>query len=350
MSKSFYKTFENVTYPCYWLGHDGELWLNKAAEEAEPFGDFVTVRRILEAAAREMAASNRSGGRNLPFLADALRLQGLSVLPVEGGILAACTVQGELPVTAFSSQLREPLTNVFAVLPLVAKKLDDPDAAYLEEIQDNCYSLLRLTQNLEDAGRLETRTPPMVLLDYPTLVNSLAFCVSTVCKERGVPVEVSIPEENIAVKGDSRFLSSAILNVLRNSIQYTRDGNTIRIKMVRAGSRVLLTIEDKGLGIKPEHLTHIFEPYFSMDPYGDGGLAPGLGLGLSLMQQTVRSFGGSVTAESTFGEGTRITIALPIADEPAGEAVLSSDPADYLLNRYSPVYVQLSGYCRLPGL
>ncbi len=118
----------------------------------------------------------------------------------------------------------------------------------------------------------------------------------------------------------------------------------------RTGKHVTLTVQDKGLGIKPEFLEHIFEPFFSMDPYGDSTLRPGLGLGLSVLRETVCGFGGTVNAESRFGEGTSIHASVPLATVDDADTILESASADYLTNRYSSVYVQMCGLCRLPSL
>ncbi len=347
MTHKFYESFASVPYPCYWLGGDGIFWSNTAANDARGlWADTDAMHRLLDAFARGMRTGEAAGAQSLPVLTDALRLQGLTVIPHPDGIFATASEDGASPVSAFSGQLREPLANIFAVLPLLAKRLDGSDLRYAEEIQQSCYYLLRLTENLETAGRVEKQTFEMHTLDMAALVESLCVCAESVCKERGIHIEKEITGP-LPVKADAKVLSSVFLNILRNSLQYTRDGNVIRIRLAKKGDRAVLTMEDKGLGIRAENLPHVFEPYFSMDPYGDSAERPGLGLGLSIVRESVQRFRGSVAAESRFGEGTGIHISLPLAQEE--EELLGSDAADYLLNRYSPVYVQLSGLCRLPG-
>ena len=91
----------------------------------------------------------------------------------------------------------------------------------------------------------------------------------------------------------------------------------------------------------------IFESFFSADPYGDTPERPGAGLGLAVARDLAMALGGTISAESCAGEYTRIHLSLPLAE--TGGDVFVSDAADYLLNRYSPVYVQLAGFCRMPG-
>ena len=348
MTIQIYQLFNDASYPCFWLGDDGSFWMNDAANNAAPpLSDRNAVRHILFTASR-LATQLGKDAFMLPLLSDALRQQSLTLMPLPGGLLATASSHYEAPIGAFSAQIREPLKNIFAVLPLLNKRLEDAELLFTEEIQENCYTLLRLSSNLESVGRLEQNTVNPQVVDLGTLVESITFCAQSVCRDRGVPIEAIIPDHATPVKADVSMLSQAILNMMRNSLQYTQEGNKITLRVSQTRERVILTVEDKGIGIKPEHLGMIFEPYFSVEPYGDGEPRPGLGLGLATVREIVGFMGGTVAAESRFGEGSRITIALPVAA--VNTEVLESNPADYLLNRYSPVYIQLSGLCRLPNL
>ncbi len=348
MDYPFLQPFARAPYPCYWLAADGSFWTNEVAQESDrlPFR-IDTVYRMLTA-----LAENGQGEASFPaqpWLGGAVQLGGLSILPLEGGLLAAATGVFEPPVFTIGSQLREPITNIFAILPLLAKRLEDADTRYLDEIQRNSYALLRLTANLECAGAVKDHALELAPIDLAAEMRSLVEGVCMVCGEQGIPIELDLPETPQPVMGEARYLSEAVLNLIRNSMQYTRDGNHIRVAVRTTGQRVVLTVEDAGLGIKPENLGRVFEPYFSADPYADGAPSPGLGLGLSVAQDIIRCHGGVLTCESAFGEGSRFTVALPRA-EGNEETPLGGGAADYLLNRYSPIYIQLAGFCRLPGV
>ncbi|MGD9559709.1 MAG: sensor histidine kinase [Oscillospiraceae bacterium] len=348
MPNPIFKPYKTVAYPCFLLQANGQLLMNDCAKAADPpFSDAATMQRLLTVAAQELARGQGPKTTLLPLLTGALGTRTLTLIPLEQGLLAVATHQHEAPATAFSSQIRDPLTNIFATLPLITKRLDDPDLRYTDEIQANCYQLLRLANNLETAARLERRQFDARPLDLTALVSSLCFCADSICKDQGIPIEWHLPDTPLAVRADARLLGEGILNLLRNSLQYTRDGNHITVRLKTVGAQALLTVEDAGLGVLPENLERIFEPYFSVDPYGDSHMQPGLGLGLAVARQIFTSFGGSVAAESQFGKGTRISVALPL--DPGQDDMLGSDPSSYLLNRYSPVYIQLCGYCRLPN-
>lgn len=340
--------FQNMPYPCLLLADNGTLYSNDAAKKAgPPFADEAAMAKILRTTAQELSHRG-SGATTRPFLTDALNMRTMTVMQTGDGLLAIATEEKESPVYAFSSQMRERLTDIFATLPILSAHADEEDLRYTEEIQANCYQLLRLASNLESAGMVEQKRFDIQPVDLTALLESLRQSLDTVGRGLSVPLEWSLPKEELPVKANPRLLSQAILNLIRNSMAYTRDGNRITITLEKAAGRALLTVEDRGLGIKPEFVDRIFEPYFSIDPYGDNHLRPGVGLGLAVVRETVCGFGGTVNVESRFGEGTKIFCALPLSTD--AEELLQGDGAEYLINRYSPVYVQLCGYVRLPLL
>ena len=348
MTPLAFQPFENVLFPCFLLGKDGNLYRNDAAlNSGPPLSDEAAMTSLLRASAQQMSTGDTAIS-NRPLLSDALRKRSLTLMDTEDGLLAVAAQETNSPVSAFSSQMRERLTNIFATLPLLNNYIEDQHLHFAEEIQANCYQLLRLASNLEDTGIVENRRYNLQPVDLTSLVSSLCDGVNAVALKRQVDLECIVPKHPIVVQADSRLVSSALLNILRNSIAYTRDGNRITVKLSTSGKNALLTVEDKGLGILPKNITRIFDPYFSSDPYGDDNMRPGVGLGLSVAREAITAMGGTVSAESRFGEGTRIIMFMPLDN--SGEDALYSAPAGYLLNRYSPIYIQLCGHCFLPGL
>ena len=349
MAQELFQPFLSVPYPCYWISDSGDFLMNEAAGHAcTPLSDKEAMARILRSALQEHRQKAVCAAYTLPLLTDALSMRTLTLLPNEEGLVAVAVDEQTAPVEAFSTEMREPLTNIFAPLPLLTSRLDDMDVRYTDEIQANCYQLLRLASNLENGSRVEKKLFHLTPVDACAHVDALCYSASSVCRERGVPIEWSVPAGPLPVRADSHLMGEAILNLIRNSLQFTQDGNHIFVKLEAVGGYASLTVEDHGLGIRPENLEHVFDPYYSVCPYGDSNVKPGLGLGLSVVRQTICGFGGTVTIESRFGEGTRVHSAIPLAK--SCDNVMGSDPADYLLNRYSPIYVQLCGYCRLPHL
>ncbi len=117
------------------------------------------------------------------------------------------------------------------------------------------------------------------------------------------------------VRGDPDLLRQLVYGLLDNSVRYTPEGGRIRVA-VRAEHhrRVVLTISDTGVGIAPEHLKHIFEPFYraiAERPRREQQV--GTGLGLALADWIVRAHGGTISVRSTVGEGTTFAVELPLA-------------------------------------
>jgi signal transduction histidine kinase len=130
-----------------------------------------------------------------------------------------------------------------------------------------------------------------------------------------IDVEPGLPE----VVADESQLRQALLNLVRNAKEAMPDGGRIGLEVSRAAEgQVRLVLADSGLGIPPENLANIFEPFFSTK-------AKGTGLGLALVQQIVSEHGGRIEVDCPPGGGTRLSILLPVAkaqaaDLAAGEA------------------------------
>lgn len=350
MNTTFYTAFQNEPYPCFWYGQNHTFWWNNAVESIDNFNDILTaVKNHLQASIKNRKTA--AGTKFVQLPTSGAPILQLMIIPHASGIFASLPQDDALlPAHNLSAQLREPITNIFATLPLLMRKSDEDAAPYAESVQANCYSLLRVANNLESSSRIQRRALHLQYVDFGTLIGSVVASTNSICRQNGVPITYSVPASPLLVKADAVLLQESMLNLIRNSLQYTRDSNQIHIKLYKTGGRAVLCVEDRGMGIKPEYLESIFTPNFSIDPYGDTVLKPGLGLGLTIAAQTAYALKGTIAAESTFGEGTKITLALPLAMPPEDEPPLRSDPADFLMNRYSPVYIQLSGLCRLPAL
>lgn len=349
MPQNSFAPFMQAPYPCYWLPHEGDFALNPAAVQLSyPAPSADQVREIMEAAAQNMRRAGVFAPAQLPLSPGALQTQALTLLPFPDGLAGVLRPGARQPLLAFGRQMREPISNMFATLPLLAKQRDDAQAPYLERLQQNCYALLRNVSKLECAGLLENGEYERSTFDFGAMVSALCASVADVCKGAGAPLRTRLTAEALPVRGSAALLEQAVLNLLRNSMQYTREGNEINVSLTKKSGHALLVVADAGLGIRPENLGRVFEAYFSADPYADTDSGPGLGLGLATVRQTAQAFGGRVAIESRFGEGTSVSLSLPLDDAPATR--LESDRADYLLNQYSPLFIHLEGFCRVPRL
>ncbi|HVE56292.1 MAG TPA: HAMP domain-containing sensor histidine kinase [Pyrinomonadaceae bacterium] len=139
--------------------------------------------------------------------------------------------------------------------------------------------------------------------------NALGEC-QTLIDEKGFTVEKEIAENLPPVKADANALSQAIQNLIFNSLKYSNGEKWLKISAKNGEGRVKIAVEDKGIGIAPKDLKHIFEPFFRAKAVVDEQIH-GNGLGLSLVKETIEAHGGKISVESEIGKGSKFIVHLP---------------------------------------
>jgi signal transduction histidine kinase len=144
-------------------------------------------------------------------------------------------------------------------------------------------------------------------VDLTSLVNEVAEVVEPQARDANVQVIVDCPVELPRISGDRPMLRQALLNLALNACQAMPNGGSLRFRGRQASDRrVSLAVEDTGVGIPPEHLSRIFDLYFTTKDAGSG-------IGLSMVYRTVQLHDGSIEVQSTPGHGTVFTLLLPQA-------------------------------------
>ncbi|MDO5601586.1 MAG: HAMP domain-containing sensor histidine kinase [Oscillospiraceae bacterium] len=341
---------EHASYPCFLL--DKSLFVlreNEAARQPayRPLLQSGSFENYLTPASRRTLNEGKSAVQPLYLLAYSVSY--LTVLPCTEGYFAFLSDSPSREGAPwFSAEVREALDNIFVLLPHIEQALSDQTdgLACTERLAKNCYRILRTNNNITTANALASgHAFSFEAVELSSFLEELCESVRIVCRPTGVPLSFQ-SGGSCVVNANRYLLELAFTNLLLNSFFYTRDGNEISVALHISGKNALVTVRDRGLGIKPEVLSHLFEPYFSADPYCDGASRPGLGLGLALAFEAVRSMKGRINVESEFGEGSCFSVSLPLTQD--AEAHFSSAPSDYLINRYSTVYVQMSPVCRFP--
>ena len=145
----------------------------------------------------------------------------------------------------------------------------------------------------------------------PTRIDELVEAVTReltpLAAARRLDVSVSAPP--IVCMGDPERLHDAVTNVVMNAIQYNVEGGRVRVEVREAGGQAEIVVADSGVGIAPEHLPHVFEPFFRADPARSRD-AGGSGLGLAVARAAIRQHGGDIDCRSEPGRGTTCVIRL----------------------------------------
>lgn len=249
----------------------------------------------------------------------------------------------------FSAQFRSPITEVLLQYPLLLKHTDEKGCEVAYSIENSMYQLLRNVKNIELYSSLEKTHFTFEILDIVELVHCVRDAVNTVSK---IKIGVSACPGPIYVEGNRAIQIHALLGLIRNAMTYTQDEYSINLFMEATLNRVIIKVCDIGKGIKEEYQNQVFEPFFSVNPYGDEAEEPGLGLDLAILDRLLQHLGGSrPVATSEFGEGNAIAFSIPFimnAAEIDAHSIKKCDLGELLTNRFSSLYLQLSGFCRYP--
>jgi len=174
---------------------------------------------------------------------------------------------------------------------------------------------------LEEVDRIDQTVTAMLQLSQPPatrrqtlnlteLVRSVFRFVRAYAHKRGVVITVEANNEPVQIHGDERELRQVITNLLLNACQACRDnGRVVAAVSAATGAEAaaLIEITDNGIGISPEHLPRLFEPFFTTRPQGTG-------LGLPYCRDVLERHGGTIDVGSTPGEGTRVRLRLPLTE------------------------------------
>lgn len=217
-------------------------------------------------------------------------------------------------------ELRNPLMPIGTVAVLLGKVTDIDQLPRLSAIIERQVThMARLIDDLLDAarvatGKLHLERERIDLRDV--FVNVLDVCQPAM-DGRGQTFVSRLPDRALIVEGDLIRLTQVFTNLLGNASKYTHaDGDITLDCRVDAqgggGEEVVVTLADNGIGISPEALPHIWEP-FVQDPLAIGFSKEGLGVGLTLVRELVQAHGGSVAASSAgAGWGSAFTVVLPL--------------------------------------
>ncbi|HNC08781.1 MAG TPA: PAS domain S-box protein, partial [Anaerolineales bacterium] len=221
-------------------------------------------------------------------------------------------------LASMSHELRTPLTGILGLSESMQMntygELNERQKKITKSIYDSGQHLLDLINDILDlskieAGKLEIQRSPTLFAD---ICRAGLQLTKGMAHQKQLQVDAVIPDEPIILNLDMRRIKQVVVNLLSNAIKFTPEGGELGLVVEpdEAHEQVRLIVWDKGIGIKPENLPRLFQPFTQID----SNLAreySGTGLGLSLVKSLVELHQGSVEVESVFGEGSRFTVTLP---------------------------------------
>jgi two-component system sensor histidine kinase CpxA len=216
-----------------------------------------------------------------------------------------------------SHELRSPLARLNVALGLARQRSGSESATMLERIELEAARLNELIGRLLTLARMEDgeQRVPSTPVPLNDVVEAVTEDAEFEAQARHCHVHSEIPEGSWAVRGDASLLHSAIENVVRNAIRYTREGSTVEVRLERreiAGSaEAVVQVSDCGDGVPPDELEKLFQPFYRLDD-ARGRNTGGVGLGLAITERAVRFHGGRVAAMNRPQGGLMVEIHLPL--------------------------------------
>jgi signal transduction histidine kinase/ActR/RegA family two-component response regulator len=222
----------------------------------------------------------------------------------------------------FLATLAHELRNPLAPMRSAVELLQHEDSTVIDQVRDilrrQLDQMVRLIDDLLDVsrisqGKVQVRKEQVELAD---VVGSAVETVRPLIDAQTHELTVAVPPEAIYLNADPTRLAQVFLNLLNNAAKYTEPGGHIWLSAARQDGAVVVSVRDNGIGIAPEHRSHIFEMFSQVSPALERSHG-GLGIGLSLVRGLVELHGGSVEAKSDgIGKGSEFSVRLPIVDCP----------------------------------
>jgi signal transduction histidine kinase len=219
-------------------------------------------------------------------------------------------------LAVMSHELRTPLNAIIGYSDLLLLGVPDgvPDRArrQVERIRGASTSLLQLVEEVLsfsriEAGKEEIRISPV---DINAVVRECVNMIEPMAAEKGLALEVNFPEGSLKLVSDERKIRQIVTNLLSNAVKFTEQGG-IGVRTEAMEGEVHIEVSDTGIGIDPQHLERIFDPFWQVEQSSTRRFG-GTGLGLGVARKLARLLEGRLEVQSHVGRGSTFTLALPM--------------------------------------
>jgi len=211
-----------------------------------------------------------------------------------------------------SHELRSPLARMNVALELAKQKSNDETVSLLERIETESRRLNEMISQILTLSKLETRAEKIEKreLNLTALIEHIAADAEFEAESKNKSVRI-LRADNCRVLGSDSLLQSAIENVVRNAVRYTKAGTTVEISLKSADEKARVTIRDYGAGVPENELSEMFRPFYRIGEARERKTG-GIGLGLAITEQAVSAHDGKISARNAAGgDGLIVEIEMP---------------------------------------
>lgn len=240
-------------------------------------------------------------------------------------------------MSQMSHDIRTPLNSILGMSAIAQEHIGDPARVNdcLDKIQTSGRHLLEIINNVLDLSAIESgkTTLAMEPFNLKIFLDETVSIIKPIADAKHHKLIVSIDSGmNFNVAGDKAKLRQLLTNILSNAVKYTPDGGEIRFSTIELSPdhsgihRYLFTVQDNGIGMKPEFKEHIFDPFVRADDFRISGIQ-GTGLGMPIALNIARMMNGDIGISSAIGKGSRFEITICLKEGARVDAKPADAPA-----------------------
>jgi PAS domain S-box-containing protein len=211
-----------------------------------------------------------------------------------------------------SHELRTPITNLKTRLYLMRKQPEKIDY-HLQVIEDVAARMQRLVEDMLDVSRFERGLIPLYQREVvlQQLVSGVVEVQRAEAERKRIRLICELPSEPLHVLADPERMTQVITNLVVNAINYTPEGGSVYVHVTNDEDCAAIHVRDTGVGIAPDQLQQVFQPFFRASQ----GVSSGTGLGLTIVKDIIERHGGTIEVDSQVGQGSRFSIKLALQNQ-----------------------------------
>ncbi|MGY4625898.1 PAS domain-containing sensor histidine kinase [Bradyrhizobium sp. USDA 4486] len=249
-------------------------------------------------------------------------------------------------LATMSHELRTPLNAIIGFSEMIAQEQTLMLSAaqrkeYAELINASGQHLLSVVNGILDMSKMETGNFEIASEPFAPRASLMHCCnlLALKARENGIDLITDAPQDLPVMTGDPRAFKQIVLNLVANAIKFTERGGQVTVTAAASGSQLTLRITDTGVGIAPDDLKRIGAPFFQAGKTYQRR-HEGTGLGLSIVKSLVALHLGELTLQSRLGEGTAVTVKLPLVYTPPQAKSFDGKPVESKVTTLTPVLRQ----------